>query len=302
VARLVIHGWKRADSFEDRFRILTLAGSIRGDEGVLRLVSRVASTEDDEYLRAQATEALGEISGPDSELIDILQEASRHERVRVRLAAARSLGRVSSPRRVSPLRILLTSDPWPVVRAAAAESLAPLGRTATRDLVGALSDPSPLVQERAATFLGRLGGEGALRPLSALAEEEDATVPVREAAARALGATCSMGGRDALISLVEAGRARDNTPEDARIGAAAAAALGTYEGAQVTELLIEAAGGGAPGLRLAAIEALGFRGGEPAERALRRLAEDPLPPLRAAAAAALRRIAASGAPAPRCPD
>jgi HEAT repeat protein len=299
-ARIVESCWEEAQGFEGRYRVLTLASGGGAVATLQALAGRVVRDEEDRYLRAHAVEALGAMGASPSALAH-LGHAAADEWAGVRVSVARALGRIGPENAWSTVLRLLTQDPWPAVRSAAAESAGlASGDRGLAPLMGALDDPSPLVQGTAARVLGELGRPEALPSLRALAEDDGAALPARTAAARALGAMCSTDARDALMGLVRWARERRSSPEHAQVAAAAIEVLVVYEGADVDALLIQNAMEGVPGLRMAAIEALGLRGGADAREALEAITEDPTPLVAAAAGAALRRLE-SGATEPRCP-
>lgn len=299
-ARLVEASWEAAETFEARYRTLSLAAGGGPSERLRALAGAVLREAEDRYLRAHAAKALGGM-GDHASTLTHLSRAARDEWTGVRLAAARALGRAAPDQGRATLTRLLRDDAWPAVRAAAAESLARgSAEAASPPLIAALSDPSPLVQVTAARLLGGLDRPEALAPLRLLAEDDEAPVEARAAAARAIGSLCTGEARAALIELVRRGRERRATPARARVAAAALVALVPYRGDEVDALLAEAAQRGVPGLRLAAIGALGQRGGERAGEVLEALGEGDLPWIRAAVGSALRQL--EGPPLePRCP-
>jgi HEAT repeat protein len=306
-ARLVIDGWERATTFEDRFRLLTIAAGAGRNEALLRMAAEALRDPGDRYLRAHAAVTLGRMgheAGVASEVVGPLAAAARDEWTGVRLAVATALGLVDPAVSRAALSGLL-GDPWPVVRAAAATSVARagVGGGALPLLVTALADRSPLVQANAAHLLGELGTPEALAPLRELAEDEDRPVESRQAAARAIGALCSSDAEATLVELLDSGAEGRPSPADTRVAAAAASALARFGSVEIGQRLVSAARGGPAGLRLAAIEALGQGRHPGAREALEALTEDPLAPLRAAAAAALRRLgeAEVGEREPECP-
>jgi len=294
-ARAVIELWQEATTFEDRYRVLTLAGGGGSLSSLIQMVSGVLRSDEDRYLRAHAAEVLGQMGSSDGagrrEATDQLSQGASDEWTGVRLAVANALGRVDPAMGRSTLTTLM-SDRWPVVRAAALESIASRGvdSGSLAPVSKALSDRSHVVQIAAARLLGASKVPGALEPLRTLALDDDQHVEARQEAARAIGQLCSSQAQAALVELLGRGLEDRRTPDQVRVAAAAASALASFHSAEVGQLLTRASRGGPVGLRLAAIESLGIGGHPGAREVLQALTQDPMPPLRAAAASALRNL------------
>jgi len=92
---------------------------------------------------------------------------------RLRVGAARALGRIGDSRAVEPLLGALKDDDWHV-RIAAATALGRIGDSrAVEPLIGALKDPEGHVRQSAAMALGQLGDSCAIEPIKAALEDED---------------------------------------------------------------------------------------------------------------------------------
>lgn len=289
-AQLIVASWESASDFDSRYRLLTAAGGSGAVEGLLSLITTVLATDEDRYLRVRAAEVLGMLGENGADVTAALAAAADDDWTGVRLAVASSLGTTEGSAALGALNELL-QDRWPVIRVEAARALLRSQESqALTPLVTALSDHSAMVQINAARLLGELGSPEALTPLITLARAEDEAVESRQAAARALGALCSAPAQAALLELIrEALEARNDRPR-VEVATAAAAALARFSNETVGRLLIDASNRGAPPLRVAAIEALGQGGHPGAEEALQALTEAQLPPLRAAAATALRQL------------
>lgn len=303
--RLLTESWQQATSFEDRYRLISVAASVGPRSELLELIQGVLRGDQDRYLRARAAEMLGRLAGADgapAAIVEALVAAANDQWTGVRLAVAGALGS-ADPAAARPALSELLADPWPVVRAAAATSVARAGAEggALPVIVAALDDRSPAVQANAARLLGELGSPEALAPLRAFAESDERPVEARAAAARAIGALCSTDAEAALLALLDDGRDGRASPAETRVAAAAAGALARFGSAEAARHLVTAARGGPPGLRLAAVEALGQGDHPGAREALQALTEDPMPPLRAAAAAALRHLEDAAEGGARCP-
>lgn len=293
-ANAVAELWSQVDTFEDRYRVLSLASGAGPQTALLRLVSEVLTSDEDRYLRAHAAEVLGRMGeGSDTAqaVIRSLVSGASDQWTGVRLVVAHALGRIDPTRSRATLSTLM-SDSWPVVRAAALRALARGGIEggALGPLTSALSDQSHLVQVMAARLLGGLGSSQGLAPLHTLAQNNDQNIEARRAAARAMGQLCSSQAQTALLELLGRGLEDRRTEDQARVAAEAAGALASYPSPEVVQMLSRAAQGGPVGLRLAAIESLGLGNHPGAREVLQGLTEDSMPQLSAAAAAALRDL------------
>jgi HEAT repeat protein len=195
------------------------------------------------WRRATAAFALGDMGSARAvpDLLRGLDDRSRD----VRMAAARSLGRIGATEAIGPLvaagvdgriprdvanlalldtgvaavpeLVALTQQPEPAVRASAVELIGLLGSASDADpILDLLTDPAASVRVAAAGALGRLGAGQARDAL--VRALEDRVPSVRVAAATALG---GIGGRQASAALLPI--ARSDTFDAAR---AAAEALG----------------------------------------------------------------------------
>jgi hypothetical protein len=113
---------------------------------------------------------LGRIGAP---AVEPLLSALKDDDWRVRVGAARALGRIGDSRAVKPLLSALKDDDWHV-RVAAATALGRIGDSrAVEPLIGALKDPGGPVRQSAAMALGQLGDGCAIEPIKAALEVED---------------------------------------------------------------------------------------------------------------------------------
>jgi HEAT repeat protein len=122
----------------------------------------------------------------------------------------------------------LRDDHWPLVRSAAARSLAGVGRSAEADvaLVGALRDASPDVRAASLRGLGQRGTASASTEIAERFSDAREVPAVRAAAARALGDLCDTSQLEALTRAARALLADRPSPDDVTVGAAALTALG----------------------------------------------------------------------------
>jgi HEAT repeat protein len=201
-----------------------------GGAGTLLPLARMTSDASESVSRSASEGFDAEVRrlGSSSDLTKALMTVGPNDRATIILSLRLSL---SHPPVLTALLELL-SDPEPVVRSAAADSLgyAPAGE-ATQALAGALSDPSPKVRERAAWSLGSLRDEQAVEALiQALADKEP---HVRFAAARALGNAGNGRAERPLVAAL-------SNEEEPDIRAAAAWALGQIGSAGAAHPLIAA--------------------------------------------------------------
>jgi HEAT repeat protein len=262
--------------------------------------------------RSAAAEDLGGLarnaaSGP---LLKALADPDRA----VRAAAARALG-AAGDAGAAPALVACLKDPSPTVRAASAAALGALasretarggGAPTSRDGAGApprfagapllvlLDDPEPAVRKEAAVTLGILMGASAVPRLGQTATT-DADVPVRAAAAAALG---RIGAPDGAASLAKA--LQDEAPLVRHAAAGAMGAVGDRSVAppevaqSCAAALVERLKDRHAAVRAAAAHALGRIGGPAAASALRESARgDPDESVRSAAAEALGKIQAA---------
>ncbi len=225
--------------------------------------------------------------------------------VDVRCAAVRAVAALAADAD-GPLRVAL-ADPSPRVRRAVAGHAASLPPATVRSLLG---DADAEVRLAAAWSLAGTPRPDALRALMPLTADE--AWEVRRAACRA---AARAGGRGATAILVPAladphptvraaarnGLAeafggelhhvvRDALPDaDPRLRRALVYALAGCADADVAPILADAAADADTDVRLAVAVVLRGVGGEAAERALRRLRDDPDRPVREAAAGARHR-------------
>ena len=162
------------------------------------LVSMLGSS--DAQVRVAAAHALGHIEG-DHEGVGALCFALADEEQHVRAAACRSLGLLRSPSSCQPL-MSATSDPLPLVRAAAVQALVaidnPVSLARMREIV--LDDASPTVVVQAIAGMGSSRLDQDLNLLMSLCSSEDHEVV--KAAARALAHYQAHRATAALLGLL----------------------------------------------------------------------------------------------------
>ncbi|MGQ0667598.1 MAG: HEAT repeat domain-containing protein [Nitrospiraceae bacterium] len=191
----------------------------------------------------------------------------------------------STPQATMEMLITLLGDREATVRLTAAESLGKIGdRTAAPVLLQALHDPDPRVREAAAKSVGALpagGGEAESELVTLLS---DLAIPVRHAAAQALG---TRAGTPALTTALTGLL----TNPDPTVRQAAAHALFLVEGHGALSALSTSATDSDPVVRQWVIAALGETGDiRAAPVLLERLRHDPVAGVRAEAAYRLQYV------------
>jgi hypothetical protein len=191
------------------------------DEQLERLRSRRA------WKRATAAFTLGDMcaSRAAPELLVALGDRVRD----VRMAAARSLGRLGAVEAIEPL--IASSLSGRVPRDVGGLALLDLGPTAVPRLVALSLDVEPGIRSDAVELIGLLGEAGHAEPL--LDHLSDPAQDVRAASATALGRLGAGEARDALVHALD-----DRVPA---VRAAAANALGQIGGRRAAAALLPVA-------------------------------------------------------------
>jgi HEAT repeat protein len=156
------------------------------------------------------------------ELLRMLSDRARD----VRMAAARSLGRVRAVDAIGPLVTAGVSGRVP--RDVANLALLDIGPPAVPKLVELSSHTEPVIRSSAVELIGLLGAAGDAEPL--LDHLTDPAAAVRVTTAGALGRLGAADARDALMDALD-----DRVPA---VRAAAANALGQIGGRQATQALL----------------------------------------------------------------
>ena len=127
--------------------------------------------------------------------VNALATAMKDQDQYVRAAAVRALGEIGSEEAVSDLMQAFTDGHW-LVRLNARNAMLEIGKPATEHLIRALNDEDPAVRWQAAWALGRIKSEDALAPLVKALADSDWTV--RDEAAVALVRIGSENAREPL--------------------------------------------------------------------------------------------------------
>jgi hypothetical protein len=213
-----------ARTFERRYLLLAPASHLALSSPVASGILEAALHDPDPYLRGAAARLAPRLE----RFLPALVAATRDSGVRVREAAATRLGELDLPGTSAALVERLSDDAWPLVRGAAARSLAAAGPSAEADgaLVAALRDESPTVRAAAVRGLGRRRVRSALPQIAELFKDSAEVPVVRAAAAHALADACDQRQIDALTRAAHALLADRPAPDDVLVGSAALSALG----------------------------------------------------------------------------
>ncbi len=189
----------RERSFRTRYLVLKPAAELAaaGSARAQAMIASALATDESPYVRARAAQVLDVPSRYQSGLLQALRDPN----VRVREAALQALasGRAAF---ASPLVVeRLRSDPWPLVRVAAAQATTALPRDQGLDaiLTDTLEDGAPTVQAATIRALAARGAANSAPELLDLLEGPEVDPTVRLAAAEALGRFCFAGATDALV-------------------------------------------------------------------------------------------------------
>lgn len=224
-----------ARSFEQRYLLLVPASRLAASDAGAAAFVEAALVDADPYLRGAAARQSPHLPRLEARLL----EASRDPGVRVREAATLRLGELALPSAAPLLIERLQVDRWPLVRNAAARSLATLGPAPAVDaaLVAALEDAAPDVRAEVLRGLGERSARSAVPEITARLRDEEEVPAVRAAAASALGRMCDTSQLDELTRLSLALLAERPAPDAVSIGSAALNALGRLAPADLEQRL-----------------------------------------------------------------
>ena len=228
---------RQQKDFRARYLLLGPAAELArtGDRAALAWLGLSLRTDADAHVRARAAE----VSARVPELLPHLAVAAEDGEVRVRQAAAHSIGviaangdgRSGAPATTAAARNALVRrlrlDPWTFVRSGAARSLGalPAEAGADRSLASAMADASPEVRMSA---IDALGEHRAAAYAPAIREVMGATKQpgdVRISAVLALATMCDRASIEAWTTMARR-VANPQGEQDLRLGVAAIAALG----------------------------------------------------------------------------
>ena len=185
--------------FRTRYLLVQPLAALSASSKVARSKLEALVTSDQRpQIRAAAAAAIVAPQLSPAALLHALQD----DEVRVREAGVMALASAKSGFATRALISRLRRDEWPMVRSAAARSLASLPASAAIDaaLASALSDSSSSVRRPALLALGARGGVAHALAVSQRLEDRDELPDVRSAAALALGRMCAKASVDLLTS------------------------------------------------------------------------------------------------------
>jgi hypothetical protein len=203
-----------------------IAAYFESTGAVDRELGRLESTRD--WRRASAAFTLGDMGS--SRAVPAHVRALGDREPEVRVAAARSLGRLAAVEAVRPLAETLVAGSLP--RTLSGQALLEIGPAGLPSLVGLFAHEEPEVRAGAVELVGLLGSATEAAPV--LARLRDASAAVRAAAAGALGRLGAADAADALRGALD-----DRVPF---VRAAAATALGRIRYPAAIPELLELAG------------------------------------------------------------
>jgi HEAT repeat protein len=248
-------------SFRTRYLLLGPAAALAvGDASALAYLRRALVADRSPYIRAQAARVVTDPALLPDELLRALHDPN----VRVREAALGTLATRRAQFAAVGIAERLSRDPWPLVRAAAAEALAELGpgQGPDRALYEALDDESAYVRGPVLRALGRRGARAYAEAVRERLTDSDEPYEVRIAAAHALGLMCDTEAIGVLTDYALLLADPMSAGRDALLGPAALRALARLNPPDLPKRLAPLQSDKAPTLtRQAARAALGRRGG-----------------------------------------
>jgi HEAT repeat protein len=195
----------KSPTLDTRYLLLRPAAHLSADAGARKFLENSLTRDESPLVRSAAAEIAGESTGAaaGSSFVRPLTSALADPNVRVRSAAARSLGALRAKDASEPLRGVLEDDDWPLARLSAAEALGELPADPKVD--GALAealddDDSPSVRARSARALGSRGASQHAELLRDVLDDDEVPAEVRREAATALGALCDADAVSLLTS------------------------------------------------------------------------------------------------------
>ena len=202
------------------------------------------ASDPDPHVRAAALSLVLEPQRFQSELLKALDDAD----VRVREASVHALSVPTAAFASRALSDRLAKDPWPLVRAAAADALSqqPPGAALDQPLTAALSDESALVRARSVRALGDRHVKSAASRIRDRLVDAEEWPEVRAEAARALGALCDAESADELLAFGKKLADPMASPDAQQIATGAIASLGRLAPANLSQMLAPLSGKKAP--------------------------------------------------------
>ena len=228
----------KGEAFQTRYLILEPAGELarRGSAAAKALIARSLAHDESPYVRTRAAQLVGNATDYQSELLGALRDTN----VRVREAALQALAASNATFAESVILERLRDDPWPLVRKAAADSLAVFPPDSRLDerIAAAAHDPSPSVQAAAISSLGVRRARNYAPEVLELFSDSAVAPTVRIAAAKSLGRFCFEGAADALTEATKKLLDPMAEQDDRELGWASLGALGRIAPSNLKERLL----------------------------------------------------------------
>ena len=225
------------------------------------------------WVRVAAARSLGKLL--DTRAVETLIAALDDRNRDVRRSAATALGKLRDPRAVDGLSAALADSWWRVGESAEKALRALRAAPRVEPLIERLTHTDPDVRMQAASRLGALGDGRAVEPLVGLVEDRAQPSYVRQAALKALGALRDARGAPVVLRELERlGVKRsiaESMGEDASLRAELATTLGSVGDAAATPALVALLDDANPYVRHAAITSLATIGDASAIPALERV-------------------------------
>jgi len=296
--RLVAAALPITRSFEARYHLVREAGALlaAGEMAPAEPLRTVAQTAEEPELRVEAARALADAPA-DVDLTPLLADAWPG----VREAAATAIGRRGRDAELQALATTFAGEPWPLVRAAAAETFLRVETWPGDDVARRLlADPAPMVRERAIGALADRGDEPSGRMLAEVVERHTERLELRQRALGALARRCWPDLKPLVIRVVEHSVRPAARRGDQALALDAIRTLGTAGPPGVRSLLEEIVREApVPAMRAAALQAIGDLGEPDAAAVVEPYRRHTDPAVAEAAEAALRAIE-RGRPGRRC--
>ena len=222
--------------FRTRYLLLGPTAALSRQSSAALAAFRASLRADpDPHVRAGA---LGLVREPKPFQNELLQALGDRE-LRVREAAVQALATPDAAFAGKALGERLKDDPWPLVRAAAADALAkhPPGRALDESLTAALGDDSSLVRARSIRAVGERNVRAAAGRVRDRLVDAEEWPEVRAEAARTLGLLCDEDSIDELAAFTKKLADPMASPEAQLIATASALALGRLRPGNLPQLL-----------------------------------------------------------------
>jgi len=215
-----------APSMPTRYLVLgPLAALARaGDPIATRRYAAMMASDADAAVRARAAELASGIPGVQGALLGALRDPGP----RVREASLRNVGVERISAAAVAVEAILERDPWPFVRAAAANALGAMAPAPDIDraLASGFQDASPRVREATLDALAAHRAAAHVEPARRALDDDEETLEVRVAAAHALASMCDAGSLDRLAALARKAASPVANESELALGLASVRALG----------------------------------------------------------------------------